>query len=218
MSFTTLEEMVALYGASMRLGWSARAFLSKAGGLRRMALNAEVAAQHTGGRSPVFHILAKEIGELTVEARRVVEGLHQQAQTVAAKAIRSAALARCGERYDLALSKRVESATRQRLRERMRAVGSTLGNEFENMRLALEVANSALADLDRLHLQLPMIASMLRIEAHRDTATDSIMEEHAAALVTLRDDLTVSLDQTRKDSNFAMRLLASVCSGLSERA
>lgn len=207
MRLPTLATMVELYGTSMGLTLEARQFLRQMEQLRRLALNAELLTVRVGRGAEVFQTLAREVGRLATQANGVIQALHGGAMGVAGKAVRSAALARLCEKYQLAVERGSQGPTLERIQRRIDLEGRAMVADLAAIAESLTEAKSKLADLERLSLQLPMIATLLNIEANRDAGTDPALTQNAKSLLTLRGELTGLLDRIRAQADRTLTAL-----------
>jgi hypothetical protein len=208
----TLATMVELYGASMGLALEARLFLRQMVHLKRLALNAEVLAVRVGEGSEVFQTLAREIGRLTDDANQVIRDLQTHAVDVSTKAVRSAALARLCERYDAAVRQGVAGATLERVRGQRDRRGAAMVADIGAISGGLARTGLRLAELDRMHVQLPMIATMLNIEANRRADSDPALKESARSLLVVKQELAKLLERIGAriaDTRAALRAISA---------
>lgn len=210
MRLPSLDTIVHLYGTSMGLTLEARLFLREMEQLKRLALNAETLAVRVTDGAEVFQTLAREIGRLAKDANRVITALHGHAVEVAAKAVRSAALARQCEKYELAMERGAAGATRARIEERREAVGGTLMADVQAISGALRGASTGFVDLGRLNVELPMIATLLNIEANRDANSDPALTAAAGSLVKLKVDLARLLERMQVKTVETLKVLNGI--------
>lgn len=208
MDLPTLSAMVELYGSSMALTLEARQFLVQVENLKRLSLNAEILSVKAEAGGEVFQSLAREIGWITGRAREVVGHLQLQALGMAARAIRTASKARDGERLRQGLERSAEGPTRTRIASRVTILADQVHVDVGAIEQGLREAIGTLDDIDRLHLQIPMIATLLKIEARRDASTDPALADSAQELLALRDRLADLLESVRDKSGRTLQILS----------
>ncbi|MBI5069462.1 MAG: hypothetical protein HZB56_14600 [Deltaproteobacteria bacterium] len=202
--------MIEVYGTSMGLTLEARRFLKQMEQLKRLALNAEILAVRVTDGGEVFQTLAREIGRMASHASQVIRALHGHSVEVAAKAVRSAALARACEKYQLAVARGTTGATLSLVEARRDAVGSALIADIRVIAEALQKADTRLLDLARLNVELPMVATLLNIEANRDASSDPALTSAAKSLVALKTELATLLERIQAKSHQTLCLLAGI--------
>lgn len=195
MRVPSLQYMIDLYGLSMELTLDARRFQVQVEQLKRLALNAEVLAVHSGSQGDVFQTIAREIGRLSLQVTDVISELIESVAQVAERAIRSASMARRCERYDKAMKIGVLGATEGDISKQFTFIGADLLEDLHAIRSNLLQTGGNLQDVGRLQIQLPMIATLLNIEANRYLHTDQALGANAKYLLQLKTSLSELLEQ-----------------------
>jgi hypothetical protein len=191
----------------MMLVLESREFLRQVELLKRLSLNAEVQAANFGQAGEVFQTIARELGFITRDTKRVISDLMAAAREVSGSAIESAALARHCEKYNEAQIRGMAGATRERVRSRREALGAKVLERFQAIRQSLNLADGALRDIERLGIQLPMVATLLRIEAHRDAVVHQELATSATDLIALEQRLATLLDKLQGKTASTLKLL-----------
>lgn len=194
MKIPSLQSMINLYGYSMELTLEAQNFQGQVEQLKRLALNAEVLAVRSDVQGDVFQTIAKEIGRLSAQVTEVITELIVSIKKVADKTIDSAATARICELYLLAIKKGVEGKTLDDINLHINDIGQEILSDLATIHKSLFDASKTLNDISRLQVQLPMIATILNIEAYRDSNTDSALGANAKYLLVLKDSLSQLLE------------------------
>jgi hypothetical protein len=179
----------------MGLALEARLFLRQLLELKRLALNAQILAATVTEGSEVFQTLAREIARLADDADHIIRALQAHAHDVAGKAMRSAALARVCERYEAALACGVTRGTRERIAAVRGGHGEVMMAEVTAMYDQLAKTGQSLGELARMHIQLPMIATMLNIEANRSSDADPALAESAQSLRRVKKEIGALLER-----------------------
>lgn len=204
----TLQSMLDLYGSGMALVLESRAFLRQVELLKRLSLNAEIQAIHSGEEGVVFQTIARELGLVTGEARGVLAELMQAAEIVSQSAVQTAALARLCEKYQAACGMPLGPETALAIKTRLDQVGRQILDRIREIGNSLTSASSALRDLERLGVKLPMIATLLRIEAHRQPQVHQALASNALELMDLKTTLTALLGKVQHRTQETMAMLS----------
>lgn len=210
MQVPSLQSMIDLYGLSMELTLEARRFQVQVEQLKRLALNAEVLAVRSGTQGDVFQTIAREIGRLSYQVTEVITELIHSATSVADKAIHSAATARLCERYQSAMNIGVDEPTLTDVLCHFEHIGGIMLQDLNSIHTALIGASKTLQDISRLQVQLPMIATLLNIEANRDVHTDQALGANAKHLLELKQNLSDLLERVIQKTTFTLNFLGSL--------
>ncbi|MGC4065022.1 MAG: hypothetical protein QM784_10345 [Polyangiaceae bacterium] len=203
----SLATTLQIYGAGMMLVLESREFLRQVELLKRLSLNAEVQAANFGQAGEVFQTIARELGFITRDTKRVISDLMAAAREVSGSAIESAALARLCEKYQEANERGMTGATLGRVQRRRAALGAKVLVRFGEIRQSLNLADGALRDIERLGIQLPMVATLLRIEAHRDAVVHQELATSATELISLEQRLATLLGKLQGKTASTLKLL-----------
>jgi len=212
MRVPSLQSMIDLYGLSMELTLEAQRFQIQVEELKRLALNSEVLAVRSGTQGEVFQTIAREIGRLSAQVTEVITALIKSVQSVGDKAIHSAATARLCERYKSALDRGIEGKTLTDVQDRYNDIGNGMVQDLDAIYHALIEASKTLQDISRLQVQLPMIATLLNIEANRDVNTDQAVGANAKHLLQLKQNLSELLELVIEKTSRTLTFLSNLFS------
>lgn len=210
MKLPTLSAMIELYGTSMALTLDARQFLIQVESLKRLALNAEVLAVKVSNGGDVFQTLAREIARLTTNARAIIGELQTQSIDIAAKAVHTASQARLCEKYQQVLEQETTPLLKEQIEVQLNSLGSQMVRDLSTITESLRHTRVTLADIGRLHVQLPVIATLLNIESHRDANTDPALTTNAQSLLVLKDRLSELHERVQSKTNQTLALLRNL--------
>lgn len=184
-----LQEMIDLYRTCMRLRRDGEILLQEANRLKRLALNSEIFAVQAGVKGRVFQSLSKETNQLSHDITGVVQQLLGSVESISAKAIECAGRARLCEKYQQALSIGVTSPTREDISERQEVIGDAIMRALGSVFSALVNSNRMINDMEHLHHRLPVIATLMKIEANRDSDFRDTFTANAIDLLSLNQEL-----------------------------
>ncbi len=184
-----LQEMIDLYRTCMRLSRDGEVLLQEASRLKRLALNSEIFAVQAGVKGRVFQSLSKETNQLSHDITGVVQQLLESVDSISASAIECAGRARLCEKYQQALSIGVTSPTREEIIGRQGMIGEAIMQALGSVFSALVNSNRMMDDMEHLHHRLPVIATLMKIEANRDSDFRDTFTANATDLLSLNEEL-----------------------------
>ena len=206
-SIPKLNEMIGLYRVCMGLSRDGESLLKAAGQLKRLALNSEIFSVKAGLKGRVFQSLSKETNRLSQDITDVIHGLLENVNSISIKAISSANKARLCEKYGQALGKGLKGNNEFSVSQRRSELGHGLVKDLSRIYSDLNKAHFIMRDMARLHVQLPVIATLMKIEANRENSFRDTFSTNANSLLTLNEDLKEAmsgvLDKT-KDTLFRL--------------
>lgn len=204
----SLNSILELYRAGMSLVLNVRSYLRLVEMLKRLSLNAEIQAVHAGDTGLVFQTIARELRVVTTDAKVVLAQLMSAALQMSDNAISSAAHSRLCEKYQAARHLGLAGCTESAVAEQVERIGQQLLDSIAQIRSSLDAASAALGDVERLGVQLPMIATLLRIEAYRDVQVHEELAHNAQELLVLKGQLSQLLPVVQRQTATTMEMLA----------
>ncbi len=184
-----LQEMIDLYRTCMRLTRDGEILLQAASRLKRLALNSEIFAVQAGVKGRVFQSLSKETNQLSRDIAEVVRLLLADVDTISAQAIESAEQTRLCEKYQQAILIGVTSPTREEVAARHQFIGEGIMRALSDVYSSLVNSHRMMNDMEHLHHRLPVIATLMKIEANRDSDFRDTFTTNAADLLLLNEEL-----------------------------
>jgi len=197
----------------MHLVQDGEALLKASGQLKRLALNAEVYAVQSGQKGRVFQSLSKDTKKLSTDVTTVIRQLIDNVQSISAKAIESAGKTRLCEKYQEALDKNVRSPTRELVKLKKGAIEQFVIQALSNVYTSLRKSHKMMVDIERLHRQLPVIATLMKIEANRDDEFRNTFGVTAENLLVLNEELRVVIRDVHERTTDALRQIENMGAG-----
>ena len=152
-----------LYRACMTLAVEARALLVENEGLKRLGLNAEVLAAHTGAEGGGLEVIVAEIGRLSRAIGVLVAELGQAAEELSDESIRLLHLAHQHGSYAAGWKAGIGDSSVATFRARLDHVGQERGSRFARLDAKLHTIGGLVEDLRRIALSIPPVTTMIRI-------------------------------------------------------
>lgn len=184
-----LQEMVDLYRTCMRLTRDGEVLLQAASRLKRLALNSEIFAVQAGAKGRVFQSLSKETNQLSRDITALVQRLLANVASISERAIDNAGKVRLCEKYQQALQIGVASPTREGIIRHQNGIGERMMKALADVFATLTSSHRMMKDMEHLYQRLPVIATLMKIEANRETAFRDTFTANATDLLLLNEEL-----------------------------
>lgn len=147
----------------MTLAVEARALLVENEGLKRLGLNAEVLAAHTGAEGGGLEVIVAEIGRVSRAIGVLVAELGDAAEELSDESIRLLHLAHLHGSYTAGWKAGIGDESAASFRARLDRVGTERVGRLERLRSRLHTIASLVDDLHRIALSIPAVTTMIRI-------------------------------------------------------
>lgn len=113
---------------------------------------------------------------------------------MAARAIHSATYTRYLDRYNLARNLGIGEETLEDMEMHWNNLAISIQGDLQVIENSLNESMQTLREVSRLNVQLPMIATLLSIEANRYTGTDQALGDNAKQLIDIKENLSTLLE------------------------
>lgn len=205
-----LSEMVGLYRSCMGLSRDAEALLRASYRLKQLALNSEVFSVQAADSGRVFQSLSKETKQLSQNITTVLKNLIENVESISHRAIESAARTRLCEKYHQAITLGTRSSTAERIVARQKALEGQLTEALLTVFQSLHRSHRMMNDMERLHHQLPVIATLMKIEANRSSEFQNTFYNNAESLLQLNLELKEAMQGVRRKTADALMLIRKI--------
>lgn len=166
----------------MTLAVEARALLMENEGLKRLGLNAEVLAAHTGQEGGGLEVIVAEIGRLSRAIGVLVADLGKAAEVLSGESIRLLHLAHLHGGYAEGWKSGIGDSSSEVYRARLDLVRRERRERFARLESRLHTIGGLVDDLHRIALSIPAVTTMIRI-------VTAEVRMHTEALLATADGL-----------------------------
>lgn len=157
------ELTTALFKHCMDFTLSSTVFIGKTEDLRRVGINAQVLAAHSGEGGRVLGTLVSEIGSLTHQIAPILEALSQSGALLARNAVATATYNQLLVQYRAAWDRGLDDSTGDTLLRVYREYYAAMNADFLEIQQRLHEHTGTLADLRRTTVFIPALISLLKI-------------------------------------------------------
>ena len=154
-----------LYRSCMQLSEEARSLRSENEGLKRLGLNAQVLAAHTGREGGALEAVVSEIGHLSGSLREVLERLADSAKVLSDASIRTLHLSHLRSSYLLGRAAGIAEGSAALYERTTAAVVGLRHKLLSELSAGLDEVESLVQELSRISSQIPPATTMIRIVA-----------------------------------------------------
>lgn len=154
-----------LYRSCMNLAVEARSLLVQNEGMKRLGLNAQILAAHTGDKGSSLEVIVAEIGQLSSIFRDTLTTLGGAAQDLSTRAIGLLHLAHLHGSYTLGWQAGIANGSSDRYRGILDGVNSERRTRLESLEQGMGRVVGLMDDLERAARRIPPVTTLILIVA-----------------------------------------------------
>jgi hypothetical protein len=158
-----MRRTTALYRACMSLASEGSLLALENEGMKRLGLNAQVMAVHTGTRGGSLEVLVAEISRLSTSIREILGLLASSAFILNEKSVRILHMSHLNASYSAGWEIGIVDINRDLYHRAYSSNRERLGANLSELEQQLMLATRHLDDLTRIAQQIPPISSLIRI-------------------------------------------------------
>jgi hypothetical protein len=158
-----MRRTTALYRACMSLATEGALLALENEGMKRLGLNAQVMAVHTGQSGGSLEVIVAEISRLSTSIREILLDLSGSAQVLNERSVRILHLSHVRTSYAAGWQVGIAESNRELYRRAHQGTSARLGSHLGDLEKQLHLAGRLLDDLTRIAQQIPPISSLIRI-------------------------------------------------------
>lgn len=159
----TMRRTTALYRACMSLATEGSRLALENEGMKRLGLNAQVMAVHTGQSGGSLEVIVAEISRLSTAIREILSELATSALILNDKSVRILHLSHLRTSYAAGWKAGIAEENRARYQLTYGKTRERLSSHLAELEKQLHLAVRLLDDLSRIAQQIPPISSLIRI-------------------------------------------------------
>lgn len=152
-----------LYRSCMNLSEEARSLLVKNEGMKRLGLNAQVLAAHTGEQGGALEVIVAEIGRLSSSIRESLVNLGEASKVLSDLSIGILHLSHLHTSYADGWASGIDPSGRELYGAILAKVGATQSGHLDDLDRRLRAVSSLVDDLGRIAQQIPPVTTMIQI-------------------------------------------------------
>lgn len=158
-----MRRTTALYRSCMSLATEGSLLALENEGMKRLGLNAQVMAVHTGQSGGSLEVIVAEISRLSTAIREILGELATSALVLNDKSVRILHLSHLRTSYAAGWKAGIAEANHERYQKTYGKTRERLGSHLTELERQLLQAGRLLDDLTRIAQQIPPISSLIRI-------------------------------------------------------
>jgi len=203
-----------LYRACMSLAAEGRSLLRENEGMKRLGLNAQVMAAHTGQNGGSLEVIVAEIGRLSTSIRETLGSIVALVPTLNEASISTLHRSHLRTSYALGGEVGIDARNQVTYQANFDGLCSQLEADLASLEKDLAATGILLCDLERIALQIPPVASLIRIVVAEIHLKSEELLGTVADLALFHELLDGKIERMREISRQAQERIGELRGGM----
>jgi len=203
-----------LYRACMSLAAEGRSLLRENEGMKRLGLNAQVMAAHTGQNGGSLEVIVAEIGRLSTSIRETLGSIVALVPTLNEASISTLHRSHLRTSYALGSEAGIDARNQVTYQANFDGLCSQLEADLASLENDLAATGVLLCDLERIAQQIPPVASLIRIVVAEIHLKSEELLGTVADLALFHELLDGKIERMREISRRAQERIGELRGGM----